>query len=62
MRNAFMFDSRDGVKAYMNKLKGILMWKFSMLEHMRIIFSNAYSGFLVTLHVVPLHVLDRIHR
>ena len=25
MRNAFMFDSKHGVKAYMKKLKGILM-------------------------------------
>ena len=47
MRNAFMFDSRHGVKAYMKMLKYILMWNFWILEHVGIIFSNAYSGFLV---------------
>ena len=26
MRNTFMFDSEHGVKAYMKKLKDILMW------------------------------------
>ena len=28
MRDAFMFDNRNGVKAYIKKLKGILMWNF----------------------------------
>ena len=42
-----MFDSRHGVKAYMKTLKDILMWNFWILEHVGIIFSNAYSGFLV---------------
>ena len=43
-----------GVKACMNKLKGILMWNFWMLEHVGIISSNAYSGFLMALQDVPL--------
>ena len=54
MRNALMFDSKHGAKAYINKLKGILMWKFWMLEHVRIISSNAYSGFLKALQDFPL--------
>ena len=54
MRNAFMFDNRHGVKAYIKNLKGILMWNFWMLEHLGIISSNAYSGFLVALQNVPL--------
>ena len=33
MQNVFMFDGRHGVKAYMKKLKGILMWIFWMLKH-----------------------------
>ena len=37
MRNAFMFDNRHGVKAYIKKLKGILMWNFWMLVHVGII-------------------------
>ena len=45
MRNAFVFDNINGVKAYVKKLKGILMWNFLMLEHVGIISSNAYSGF-----------------
>ena len=49
MDNAFMFDGRHGVKTYIKKLKGILMWSFFMLTHVRIISSNAYSGFLVAL-------------
>ena len=32
MRNAFVFDGRHGVKAYLQKLKGVLMWQFSLLE------------------------------
>ena len=49
-----MFDSRHGVKAYMKKLKGILMWNFWMLKHVGIISSNAYSGFLMALQDIPL--------
>ena len=37
MRNAFMFDNRHGVEAYVKKLKGILTWNFWMLEHVGII-------------------------
>ena len=54
MHNAFMFDNGHGVKAYIKKLKGILMWNFWILEHVGIISSNAYSGFLMVLHDVPL--------
>ena len=54
MRNAFMFDNRHGVKAYIKKLKGILMWNFWILEHVGIISSNAYSSFLIALQNVPL--------
>ena len=54
MCNDFMLDNRHGVKAYIKKLKGILMWNFLMLEHVGIISSNAYSRFLKALHDVPL--------
>ena len=54
MCNAFMFDSKDGVKAYMKKFNSILMWNFWMLEYVGIISSNAYSGFLMALQDVPL--------
>ena len=54
MCNAFMFDNRHGVKAYIKKLKGILMWNFLMLEHVGIISSNAYLGFLMALQDAPL--------
>ena len=47
MHNAFTFDNRHGVKAYIKKLKGTLMWNFGMLEHVGIISSNVYSGFLI---------------
>ena len=40
MGNAFMFYNRHGVKAYIKKLKGILMWNFWMLEHVGIISSK----------------------
>ena len=49
------FDNRHGVKAYIKKLKSILMWNFLMLEHVEIISSNAYSGFLMALQDVPLN-------
>ena len=42
MHNVFMFDDRHGVKAYIKKLRRIHMWNFWMLEHVRIISSNAY--------------------
>ena len=45
MHNAFMFDIRHGVNAYIKKPKGILMWKFWMLEHVGIISLNAFSVF-----------------
>ena len=54
MCNAFMFDSKDGVKAYMKKFNSILMWSFWMLEHVGIISLNAYSGFLMALQDFPL--------
>ena len=54
MRNAFMFDYRHGVEAYIKKLKGILMWNIWMLEHVGIISTNVYSGFLMALHDVSL--------
>ena len=52
--NAFMFNYKQRVKAHMKKLKGILMWNFWMLEHVGIISSNAYSGFLMALQDFPL--------
>ena len=58
MYNTLMFDNRHGVKAYIKKLKGILMWNFWMLEHVEIISSNAYSGFLMALQDVPLPKQD----
>ena len=49
MLNALMFDGRHGVKAYMKKLKGILMWNFWMLEHVGIISGGAYADFILAL-------------
>ena len=52
MRNAFMFDNRHGVKAYIKKLKGILMWNFRSMwgsfpqMHIQV--------FLIALQNVPL--------
>ena len=42
INNAFMFDSRHGVKAYMKKLKGILMWNLQILENVGIVSSSVY--------------------
>ena len=47
--NASMFDSKHGVKTYMKKLKGILVWSLWILEHVGIVFSNACSSFLMAL-------------
>ena len=54
MCNAFTFDDRNGVKAYVKKLKGIDMCKVCMSEHVVIVSSNAYSCFLMALQDVPL--------
>ena len=40
---SFMFDGRHGANIYVEKLQGILMWNFWMLEVVGIISSNAYS-------------------
>ena len=53
MRNAFMFDNRHGVKAYIKKLKGILMRNFWILEHVGIISSNAYLGLMILYVPLP---------
>ena len=45
MYNAFMFDNRHGVKAYIKKLKDILVRNVWMLEHVGIVSSNAYIRF-----------------
>ena len=44
MSNAFMFDNKQVVKAYMKRLKGILIWNFWMLDPMGITSSNACLG------------------
>ena len=37
MCNTFVFDGRHGVKAYLRKLKGVLLWQFSLLEQVEIL-------------------------
>ena len=37
MRNAFVFDDRHVLKAYLRKLKGVLMWQFCLLEQVKIL-------------------------
>ena len=32
MHNGFVFDGRHGVEAYIGKLKGVLIWHFSLFE------------------------------
>ena len=49
MRNYFMLDGRPDVKHYIARLKGILMLKCRMSEHVGTISSNAYFGFLMAL-------------
>ena len=56
MRNAFMFDCRHGVEAYMKNLKNNLMWNFWILEHMGIISLSAYLSFLLASEDVPLSI------
>ena len=53
MHNTFMFDGH-GFKAYIRKLKGILMGQFWVLENVRIVSSSAYLNFLMVLDNVPL--------
>ena len=54
MRNAFVFDGRHGVKAYLRKLKGVLMWQFSLLEQVEILSSVECSFCLLAIQHVPL--------
>ena len=35
MRHAFVFDGRHEVKAYLQKLKGVIIWIFSLLEQVK---------------------------
>ncbi len=35
MRNAFVFDAQQGVRKYMVKLKGVLLWQFTLLARSR---------------------------
>ena len=54
MRNAFVFDGKHGVKAYLRKLKGVLMWEFSLLEQVEILSSMECSSCLLAIQHVPL--------
>ena len=54
MRNAFVFDGRNGVKAYLRKLNGVLMWQFSLLEQVEILSSVECSCCLLAIQHVPL--------
>ena len=54
MRNAFVFDGRHGVKAYLRKLKGVLMWQFALLEHVEILSALECSSCLLAIQHVPL--------
>ena len=54
MRNSFVFDGRQGVKAYIRKLKGVLMWQFSLLEQVETLSLVECSSYLLTIQHVPL--------
>ena len=54
MHNAFVFDGRHGVKAYLRKLKGVLMWQFSLLEQVKILSLVECSSCLLVIQHVPL--------
>ena len=56
MCNAFMFDSIHRVKAYMKKLKGNTMWNSWVLEHVGVISSNPYLGFLMALQDIRVSI------
>ena len=53
-RSAFVFDDRHGVKAYVRKLKGVLMWQFSLLEQVKILSFVECSSCLLAIQHVPL--------
>ena len=38
MEIVFVFNGRHGVNAYLRKLKGVLMWQFSLLEQVETLF------------------------
>ena len=52
--NAFVFDGRYGVQAYLRRMKGVLMWQFSLLEQVKILFSVERSSCVLAIQHVPL--------
>ena len=54
MRNAFVFDGIHGVKAYVRKLKGILIWQFSLFEQVDVLSSVECSSCLLAIQHVLL--------
>ena len=54
MRNTFVFDGRHGVTAYLRKLKGVLMWQFSLLEQVEILSLVECSSCILAIQHVPL--------
>ena len=49
MHNAFVFDGKHGVEAYLRKLKGVLTWQFSLLEQVGILYSVECSTCLLAI-------------
>ena len=45
MHSAFVFHGRCGVKAYLRKLKGVLMWQISVLEQLETLSLVEYFRF-----------------
>ena len=48
MQNAFIFDGKHGIKGYITRLKGILLWQYWLL-YMGIVSITGYSTFMMTL-------------
>ena len=42
MHNAFVFDGRHGVKAYLWKSMGVVMWQFCLLECLNYLFDRIF--------------------
>mgnify|MGYP006973860992 CR=1 FL=1 len=56
MQNAFVFDGSHGVTAYLQKLEGLLIWQFCLLEQVEILPSVECSYCLSVIWRVPVPV------
>ena len=54
MHNAFVFDGRHGMKAYLQTLKGVVMWQFFLFEQVEILSSVECSACLLAIQHVSL--------